>query len=148
MKTLGSAAKVRVKGWNYCGDMNLECGGTFYKYEDSDYCEAVEILPASEMGGPDNGFLIVKGSIYFSEHHFNSALDCIGFNLCGPPELREIVQAFLAYSGIERDAINAHTYLSIGKPESVVIRVKDWNSPDIQLRGNAKLHNAVLEFLN
>lgn len=140
------ANKVQVPGWSYIGDINLECGGMFYKYDDGfDYCEAVRIVPASDMGGPDNLFRIETGTIYFDPEIFNLA---VLSDLIGPPELRQVVSGFESYSGMDLAIFSGVTNLAIGKPEKIWERGGEYNpTPDIQTHGNAKLHCAILQFL-
>ena len=142
------AKRVNVPGWNYVGDVNLECGGLFFKYEDFDYCKVVRIVPASDMGGPDNLFRIETGSIYFNPRTFDSVV-LQGLELIGPPELSVIVSGFESYSGMDLDAYSGVVNLSIGKPEKICARGGEYNpTPDIVTHANAKLHCAILQFLN
>lgn len=141
---MSKASKVRAPGWTYIGDMDLE-GGMFYKYEGGDYCKAVRVIPASDMGGPDNLFRIETGTIYFDPEIFNLA---VFSDLIGPPELLQVVSGFESYSGMDLDPYSGVINLAIGKPEKIWERGGEYNqTPDIQTHGNAKLHCAILQFL-
>lgn len=146
------------KDWNYSGDMNLEHGGFFWKVTPGDdFAEAVEVIPHSDVGGPDCMWWVHKGSIYLPEDmdKRRSALACCGYSLTDTGDVEDgtgtvysldtldgmtlLVDAFNAYHGIERDHVD--TVVQIGKltdydPDPVA-------EPDVILRGNAKLRNYV-----
>lgn len=137
-----------AKRWNYCGDINLECGGFFWQESGyADYVYAVSVTPCSEAGGPDNKFLIEVGSIFISEDdkRINSALDCIGM-MREDATRADIVYAVNAYAGL--DGPNQYV-VQIGKDDENEYN-NGWNpDTDYVLRGNTKLKNYVKrEFLS
>lgn len=140
-------------GWTYSGDISLEHGGTFWKWDgDPDYVEAVRVTPCSDVGGPDNLFCIETGSIYFPSDDVktrNAMLDTIGWYdhaAYGPYPLWAIVEAAQAYGGIERDQEHI---VRIGAVDQFWTG-HGWNpKPDEILPGNARLDNYVFrEHLN
>lgn len=133
------------KRWNYCGDMNLECGGFYWQesgYDDDVYC--VEVIPASEMGGPDNLFLIqYDASIYLGNPDtINRALECCGWVEDSAKATRaQIVEAVRAYQGADDRSID---WVAIGKvEESGTYCGFSMPEIDVQLRGNASLARFV-----
>lgn len=136
---------VMAHTWNYNGDINLTCGG-FYWREDGadDYVLVVRVTPCSDGGGPDNLYLIEQGSLYLPSDPAKrqSALSCIGYG--DKPEVTRsmLVDAFMAYGGIDRDTYNGEHVVRIGKPEEATIG--GWNpTPDKVLRANASLERYV-----
>lgn len=136
--------------WNYDGDIDLKCGGLFWKEDGADdYVLAVEVTPCSDAGGPDNLFVITEGSISLptDPEKVKSALATIGQT----PEhatRRDLVAAFKAYHGIEAGGHYSGGYaVRIGPP---FWSGQGWNpKPDRVLRANAKLANYVKrEFLS
>ena len=130
------------KRWKYNGDMNLEHGGFFYQesgFADHVYC--VDVIPASDMGGPDNVFIIEKGSIYIADDKEKQAraLDCIGKK---PEEASrfDLIYAMKAYAGIERDLSET---IRIGKADPYG---PEWHGEiDSEYRGNRKIENIIRE---
>lgn len=137
--------------WNYCGDMNLECGGYYWQEDGAyDYVLAVQVTPCSDCGGPVNLFWIEKGSIYLGDKaRQDNSLSVIDLE---PQEATraDYVQAALAYYGIERDTWNGMSVVQIGRDQAPQ---DSWQwggtgSVDYQLRGNASLERFVRrEFL-
>lgn len=136
-----------AKRWNYIGDINLEHGGFFWKEDGAnDYVLAVDVIPCSDAGGPDNKFVIEVGSIYLPINdavRMQSALDTIGETIESASRA-DIVYAFKAYHGLDD---RAEYCVQIGKNEDETSI--GWNpEPDRILRSNAKLKNYVKrEFL-
>lgn len=129
--------------WKYSGDINLEYGGLFWREDGADdYVLAVQVTPCSDAGGPNNLFWVEVGSIYLPNDYEKRrrALDCIGVH---PNEATRysLVEAFLAYSGIEADYDGRHV-VQIGKAESAS---REWGGTEVtdQLRGNASLTRFV-----
>lgn len=92
-----------MHSWNYSGDINLKCGGFFWREDGyDDYVLAVEVVDCSDAEGPENLFIIQKGSIYIGDDKTTiaSALDIIG----AKPESatrEDIVYAIKAYRGLD-----------------------------------------------
>ena len=127
--------------WQYIGDVNLECGG-FYWREDGadDYVLAVDITPCSDAGGPDNLFHIAHGSIFVGNDSaiISSALDTIGETIESASRL-DIVYAMRAYRGL--DGPDEYV-VQIGKAQES--SCNGWNpAPDKILRSNASLRRYV-----
>jgi hypothetical protein len=139
-----------AKRWNYSGDINLEYGGLFWREDGADdYVLAVEVTPCSDAGGPNNLYWVAVGSIYLpkDEERRKSALACIGITT-DKPSRWELVEAFRAYHGIERDSMNGDNVVQIGKDEEGH-RGFDPITVTHRLRGNASLKRFVRrEFLS
>lgn len=131
--------------WQYLGDMNLECGGFFWRQVDpsDDFVEIVEVSPDTDSGGADNVFHIASGSVYLgvSDEKKKAALDCLGWL---PPvseaPLSVLVDALRVYHGIECDY---HHSVRIGQIDPLT---KDATVPEddiTQIRENWKLKNYV-----
>lgn len=122
--------------WQYSGDMNLECGGFYWLDEgDEDFVTAVEVVPCSDAGGPDNLFLIESGTIFLDKSKSESILSVIGMK---PEEAsrNDFIYAAKAYYGIESEWSEV---VQIGKAQEPY-RPGGWNpEPDEFLRGNARL---------
>lgn len=141
-----------AKRWNYCGDINLRYGGFFWQesgYADHVYC--VDVIPCSDMGGPDNLFIIEKGSIYLpleDAERVKSALDVIGMT-SDEAKRFDLIYAFKAYGGQD---VDCRETVQIGKRDEFYDYDRggfDMPEIDRQLRANAKLKNYVRrEFLN
>ncbi len=100
--------------WNYRGDVNLCEGGYYWREDDADdYVVAVEVIPCSAAGGPDNLFWINEGSIYITPERAKNALE--GYDIAYADATRaDIVDAIMGHYGMESDG---ETTLRIGKPE-------------------------------
>lgn len=134
--------------WQYQGDMNLECGGFFWRQENpnDDFVEIVEVVPDSDHGGADNVFHIAIGSVYLgvSDEKKKAALDCLGWL---PPvseaPLSVLVDALRAYSGMEVDDC---IHVRIGQIDPMT---QDATMPEDQIhqiRGNWKLKSYVKHY--
>jgi hypothetical protein len=130
--------------WQYSGDMHREEGGLYWREDGSDdYVRAVRITPCSDAGGPDNLFVIEQGSIYLPEDETrrNSALATIGWFDESDPDpahyRRCLVDAFLAYHGMENDVWNGSIVLRIGRAQES----RGW-SPEADI---VKPHNLNLQ---
>lgn len=133
--------------WHFNGDINLRYGGFFWREDGSDdYVLAVRVTPCSDAGGADNLFCIENGSIYMpldpAKRH--SALQVCGYEDDPAPTRSMLVDAFMAYGGVERATFNGEVIVRIGKAETLT---RDgWNpEPDTVLRGNASLEKYVRE---
>ena len=140
-----------AKRWNYCGDVNIEHGGYFWKEDGADdYVLCVRVTPCSDAGGPGNMFWIEQGSVYLpaDEAKRKSALSCCGWDNVDKPSRATLVDAFMAYQGIEPDCYAGSTTVRIGPKQECRF---EWNPKmeiDVQLRGNASLERYVRkEFL-
>ena len=132
--------------WHYNGDINLEQGGYFWRMinPDDDFAEIVDVIPESAMGGPENVFIIERGSVYFNPETRKEALKCCGYADDETLTIGMLVDAYKAYSGVEGDY---SVVIQIGKDDPY--RSRDSNFSDIDvIRGNWKLNNYVKrEFL-
>jgi hypothetical protein len=129
--------------WQYSGDLNLCEGGYFWREDGADdYVLAVEIIPCSAAGGPDNLFWINEGSIYITPKRAEDALASY-CELSHEPTRADVVAAIISYYGMERDN---ETTLRIGKPEP---DPDNWRfdssnfEVDVILRGGSSLANWV-----
>jgi len=124
--------------WKYSGDVDLEHGGFYWLDEgDEDFVTAVDVIPCSDAGGPDNLFYIESGTIYLptDRDKQESILSVIGMT---PEDASrdDFIYAAKAYAGLERDS---EEVIQIGKAEEPY-RSGGWNpEPDTVLRGNARL---------
>jgi hypothetical protein len=136
--------------WNYCGDINIEHGGYFWREDGADdYVLCVRVTPCSDAGGPDNMFWIEHGSIYLPDdaEKRKRALDCCGWIDDAATTTRaQLVDAFLAYYGSDTDA---QTVVRVGPKQDGRREWNDETQPDKVLRSNASLENYVRNnFLN
>ena len=125
--------------WQYRGDVDLREGGLFWREDGADdYVLAVEVIPCSAAGGPDNLFWIEEGSIYITPERAKQALA----GVYGPdhePTRADIVEAIMSHYGMERDV---ETTLQIGKRQEDPDKWRfdsDNFRVDVVLRGNASL---------
>jgi len=129
--------------WNYRGDADL-CEGGFFWREDGadDYVLAVEVIPCSAAGGPDNLFWINEGLIYITPDRIKAALE----GVYGPyyvPDRADTIDAVMSHYGMETDS---ETKLRIGKyePNPDCWRFDSDNfEVDVVLRGGSSLDNWV-----
>ena len=128
--------------WKYSGDVDLKHGGFYWLDEgDEDFVTAVDVVPCSAAGGPDNLFYIEVGTIFLpaDRDKQESILGVIGMT----PEdasREDFIYAAKAHSGLERDYDEV---VRIGKEEEPY-HSTGWNpEPDIVLRGNASLRRYV-----
>lgn len=118
-----------MSDWNYRGDIDLRHGGYYWKREgDEDSADIVEIIPADNMGGPDNLFLIRRGSVYLpnDKERRTSALDVIGVDLADATSA-DLVDAFMAYYGAECDC---EEWLAIGRIDPRDVDTFGFSMPD------------------
>lgn len=88
----------------YDGDVSLEHGGFFAQYEyGDDYALVCQVQPCSDVGLPDNLFWIETGSKYLDGRHLQEAMDCVGFDFVGPPDIRAALDMLIAYGGFDID---------------------------------------------
>lgn len=131
--------------WNFNGDVNLEYGGFFWREDGADdYVCAVCVTPCVNGGGPDNLFHIEQGSLYMPADPAKrkSALSTCGYENEPNPSRSMLVDAFMAYGGIERATFNGEQVVQIGKKQE--LEREGWNpEPDHVLRGNASLEKFV-----
>ena len=125
--------------WNYIGDVNVENGGYWWRQErpDDDFVEAVEVVPESDMGGPDNVFMIFMGSIYLgNEDTLKRAAACCGLE--GKTlTLAEKVDAVKSYAGMDVDGQHD---IQIGPADP---HGKETELKPCQIRGNWKVKNFI-----
>jgi len=129
------------KRWHYIGDVNLEHGGAFIREGDwPDYCDAVQVTPCSDAGGPENWYWIESGTVYMGNtQHVQSALKCTD-TASNAPQWRK-GYAVLDYMGMDCDA---RIIVQIGAKRGDCRH--GWDSDvqaDIVLRGNASLKRYV-----
>jgi len=157
---------TREGPWLYTGDMNLECGGMFFKPVDEfGTIRGVEVRPDSDRGGPDNVFHVQDGYLFAGDpDEWQSSLDVCGYTLELVPGVDgghyAIVDGMGAFHDVRTpegatllaDAVNGakgfddrqETVIQIGKgvaaydPEPTC-------TPDTVLRGNKRLHNYIRE---
>lgn len=129
--------------WNYCGDINLREGGFFWRMDNpnDDFAEVVEIIPESAIGGPDNVFMIHIGSVYFNKSHRQRALDCIGYIGDEEPDMATVVNAHIAYGGMD---VSFYDAIQIG-PVDKHSQNETTCNPE-KIRGNWKLENYVKKY--
>ncbi len=129
--------------WQYRGDRDLCEGGFFWKEDDADdYVLAVEVIPCSAAGGPDNLFWINEGSIYITPERAKQAMEGY-YEPDSEPTRGDIVEAIMSHYGMERDA---ETVLRIGKPEADPDQWRFDSSNmevDVVLRGGSSLERWV-----
>jgi len=135
------------KRWHYIGDVNLEHGGAFIREGDwPDYCNAVQVTPCSDAGGPDNWYWIESGTVYLGNpQHVQSALECTNTASDAPQWRRGY--AVLCYMGMDYDT---RIIVQIGAKRGDCDSWR-WDSDvqaDVVLRGNTSLKRYVRwEFL-
>lgn len=134
---------MKKRTWNYNGDLNIEYGGFWWREDGAeDYVLAVRVTPCVDAGGPDNCYWVEQGSIYMpldsAKRH--SALQVCGYEDDPAPTRSMLVDAFMAYGGIERHTFNGERVVQVGKKTS---ESRETITPDVVLRGNASLRNYV-----
>ena len=132
-----------ARKWNYRGDMNLENGGYFWRVSDfNNSVEAIEIIPESVCGGPDNVFMIVKGDIYMPADKMKEAFEVCGYDYEESSANMDMkVDAFMSHSGIQSDESET---IQIGVDDPYRQRDSEWNPERIS--GNWKLANYVKKY--
>lgn len=130
------------KGWNYCGDISLECGGYFYKASEWGYADVIEVLPCSDAGCQGNAWWVSQGSVTLevSDETLNSALSFIGFSGEVTDNVR--IEALVAYCGVESDCQDV---VQIGPDDAYA---REFVEPSIRLGANATLENFVRKWAN
>lgn len=130
------------KRWHYIGDMDLRYGGSFIREGDyPDYCDAVDVTPCSDAGGPDNWYWIESGSVYLGNpEHVARALECCDES----PRASQWRKGYavLRYMGMDNDS---RVIVQIGKTRGDCDSWQ-WNDEtecDIILRGNTSLRRYV-----
>jgi len=70
---------IDLKEWNYVGDVNLEYGGRYFRF-DNDYCEVCEVTDLGGACGADGLSLSERKvtSGFDDKKRVQQALDCIG----------------------------------------------------------------------
>lgn len=130
------------KRWHYIGDVNLEHGGAFIQEGDwPDYCNAVQVTPCSDAGGPENWYWIESGTVYMGNAvHVQSALECCNES----PDAAQWRKGYavLQYMGIDCDT---RIIVQIGakRDDCDSWQWDDTLEPDYVLRGNASLRRYV-----
>lgn len=133
------------KRWHYMGDVNLCEGGAFIQEGDRpDYCNAVQVTPCSDAGGPDNWYWIESGTVYLGNaQHVQSALKCCDTASDAPQW--EQGYAVLLYAGIDCDSWQGRRIVQIGAKRGDCDSWQ-WDTDtqcDIVLRGNTSLRRYV-----
>lgn len=131
--------------WQYQGDMNLECGGFFWRQVDpsDDFVEIVEVVPDSDSGGADNVFTIFVGTVHIevSDKHKVLVLGSLGWDQpISEAPLSVLIEALRYYDGYNLDS---HHHIRIGKIDPLT---QDATMPEDeihQIRANWKLKNYV-----
>lgn len=132
--------------WNYNGDVNLECGGFFWKEDGADdYVLCVRVTPCSDAGGPNNQFWIESGSIYMPNDpdKRRRALSVCGYENEAEPSRSMLVDAFMAYQGVEHDSMNGQIVVQIGAKADEPGHGWGEVRVDHVIRGNSRLANYV-----
>ena len=135
----------------YSGDVNIQYGGLFYSLSDwyYDFATAYRVTPVSDMGGPDNQFIIEGLTLngFDDAKRIECALSCIGANdeysKATKAQKRHIlVNAFIAYGYYD---IDSSENLQIGKADSFFSNnsTRDALKIDTFLRGGSSLRNYV-----
>lgn len=143
--------------WKYYGDMNIEYGGMFVLDEgDDDFVRAVEVIPCSDAGGPDNLFVVEEGSIYMPTDTAkrNNAISCIGCKILDDGTMNDngtivqpddpafrlnLIMGFRAYHGMDRDRDHV---VQMGKRSEDFGR--GWSpEPTAKIRANGNLYRWV-----
>lgn len=141
----------RKAKWNYNGDINLEYGGFFWREDGADdYVLVVRVQPCSDAGGPNNQFWIEQGSVYMpaDADKRRRALSVCGWENEVDPTRWQLVDAFMAYSGVQHDSMNGQTVVQIGAKAGEPGHGWGGVEVDTVLRGNAKLENYVRGLLD
>ena len=123
--------------WLYTGDINLEHGGTFYRVEGYT-AYYVQIVPESDLGGPDNVFMICEGESQISDIS-KEAVDAFYY-----PDTKETYTAEeIAIVAVYEGNIEIHNrhFIRIGKHDTYARRVSNWNP--VQVNANWKLKNYI-----
>ena len=150
--------------WDYSGDVNLECGGTFFRqgadWQRYGYVDAVRVTPCSDAGGQDNAFWVERLTINRPDSmaEIRDVLSIYSYTIEGesgdivephsgetiaiansPAFDRVLIEACLSYGRYDKDYGET---IQIGK------RADEYHSgdvvkPDLILRGNCKLENYV-----
>ena len=148
--------------WNYCGDVNLEHGGYYWRQDDpeDDYAYCVEIIDSSAFGGPDNIYLVQVGILYIPESNKDkqACLDCCGYKLVGtnihdcvggvfPLDSEHgkalLMDAVQAYKGVEID-YGGRIVIQIGKLDSNYYDVSEYVfEPTDTIHGNNDLRKYI-----
>lgn len=150
---------VKRRIWKYDGDINIEHGGHFVCTDtwEWDYVEVVRCEPASNMGGPDNVFLIEVLTVNIPAGEvLERALDTIGYDhadmkaefaKASPSEKRWITTLACLSSG-HYDVVDSE-WVRIGPKDGIYHRNgAEWrDAPPLvkQLRGNTSLRRYVRE---
>jgi hypothetical protein len=122
-------------------------------YPGDSWIDAVKVTCCNEAEGPDNLWLVEKGSYPISSNlMFEGALSMA----CYPesqkvPTLSELVHAFDGYCGIDRDSMNGESYVQLGAKRygGTGHGLGDSVESDYVLHGNADLERFIrYEFLD
>mgnify|MGYP003673049102 CR=1 FL=1 len=134
--------------WANFGDVSTEHGQTWILDatvdSEQDYAECVKIWGVSNaFGGPDNVYVIERGSIYMpldDSEKVSCALGCSGFT----PSLATWIDkalAFETYHGMDRDIYNGLEIVAVGKvtdQDGLDAMPHGWEI-ETQLHGNASI---------
>lgn len=144
--------------YKYCGDVNLEYGGYYYRAPDwqHGYADAVRVQPCSDGGGQDNAWWIERLTVLIpsDEAELRKVLAVIGMVLdakgaiiseSGGATLAKgsagykacVIDACVAYGRYDQDS---STVVQIGKTDEVD---SDHVAPHVTLRAGSSLERYV-----
>ncbi|MGR3178763.1 MAG: hypothetical protein ACUZ8E_11965 [Candidatus Anammoxibacter sp.] len=147
--------------WNYNGDVNLECGGYYWRQDDpeDDYVYCVGIVGSNAFGGPDNIYLVESGTLYIPESDKdkqaclntcgyklidNMIHDCCGgiFSLDSDHGKILLIDSIKAYYGVE-SGYGGQEVIQIGKLDSQYDESDYVFNPTIVIHGNNNLRKYI-----
>lgn len=130
------------KRWHYIGDRNICEGGAYIQEGDwPDYCNAVQVTPCTDAGGPDNWYWIESGTVYLGNaQHLASALEYCDDSPNAPQWMQGYTM--LQYMGMDTDS---RVIVQIGakRGDCDSWRWDDTLEPEYVLRGNTSLRRYV-----
>ena len=127
--------------WRYVGDVDIMNGGYFWREDgQEDYVLCVRVTACADAGGPSNMAWVETGSVYLGTiDQRRGALDCIGWPKDEEPTRAALVDAVLAYQGLDKDE---GATVRIGKPDPFYDG-REYIEPTVILRANASLKNWI-----
>lgn len=133
-----------MENWVNFGDVNPFEGQVWINESQyySDCADVVQVISGNDLGQPSNTVLIDSGSIYFSPDNWDSALDCCGNDIIGPPTFLDVAYAFFGYQGFDSNYYGGGYWLMVGKPcpkydPELTVDI------DVCLHGNTNLRNWI-----
>lgn len=133
--------------YHYTGDVNLECGGSFFDLSTfaDDYVEVIQVTDLGSAIGYDDAYLIERGSLYLGNPaHIKAALDSCGWingdlDLATDDGKLMLCEAVLGY--MSADNYYRETVV-IGRDADMMHR-EGWKA-DKRLRAGTNLRNYVM----